>query len=32
MTSFSHGGLVDQLMFEGFTLEQAEFGTTAAGI
>jgi hypothetical protein len=30
--AFSHAGLVQQLVFEGFTPEQAEHGTTAAGI
>ena len=30
-TSFSRQGLIDQLIFEGFTPEQAEFGVVAVG-
>ena len=29
--SFSRDGLIEQLMFEGFTAEQAEYGVTAVG-
>lgn len=28
---FSHSGLIEQLEFEGFTAEQAEYGATAVG-
>ena len=31
-SAFSCGGLIDQLEFEGFTPEQAQFGAAAAGI
>jgi len=31
-SSFSRGGLVEQLEFEGFTTEQAEYGVTAVGL
>ena len=30
-SSFSRQGLIDQLLFEGFTQEQAEYGATAVG-
>ena len=30
-SSFSRSGLIDQLLFEGFTQEQAEYGVTAVG-
>ena len=30
--SFSHSGLVDQLVYEGFTLAQAEYGVSTAGL
>jgi len=30
--SFSHDGLVDQLVYEGFTKEQAEYGVSQAGL
>jgi hypothetical protein len=30
-SSFSRQGLIDQLIFEGFTPEQAEFGVAANG-
>ncbi|WP_343206268.1 Ltp family lipoprotein [Arthrobacter yangruifuii] len=29
---FSHAGLVDQLMFEGYTPEQAEYGVSQTGL
>jgi len=29
--SFSHDGLIEQLVFDGFTTEQAEYGTTIVG-
>lgn len=32
MTSFSHAGLVEQLTFEGFTPEQAEYGVSTTGL
>lgn len=31
-TSFSHQGLVDQLVFEGFTAEQAQYGVSQTGL
>jgi hypothetical protein len=31
-TSFSRPGLVDQLLFEGFSPEQAEFGASTTGL
>ena len=31
-TSFSRSGLVEQLIFEGFTPEQAEFGVSKTGL
>ncbi len=31
-SSFSHSGLVDQLVFEGFTPEQAEYGVGTTGL
>jgi hypothetical protein len=31
-TSFSRSGLVDQLLFEGFTPEQAEYGASTTGL
>lgn len=31
MTAFSRQGLIEQLQFEGFTTEQAEYGATAVG-
>ncbi len=31
VSSFSRSGLMDQLKFEGFTEEQAEYGVTAVG-
>lgn len=31
-TSFSHSGLVDQLVYEGFTPEQAEYGVSTTGL
>lgn len=31
-TSFSRSGLVDQLLYEGFTPEQAEFGVSTTGL
>jgi hypothetical protein len=31
-TSFSHQGLVDELSFDGFTPDQAEFGVSQTGI
>lgn len=31
-TSFSHSGLVDQLLYEGFTAEQAEYGVSTTGL
>ena len=30
-TSFSRDGLIDQLVFEGYTQEEAEYGVTAVG-
>ena len=30
-SSFSRQGLIDQLVFEGFTQEQAEYGVSAVG-
>ena len=30
-SSFSRSGLIEQLEFEGFTKEQAEYGVTAVG-
>ena len=30
-TSFSRQGLIEQLIFEGFTQEQAEYGANAVG-
>jgi hypothetical protein len=30
-TAFSREGLIDQLLFEGFTQEEAEYGVTAVG-
>ena len=30
-SSFSRQGLIDQLIFEGFTAEQAEYGASAVG-
>ncbi len=30
--AFSRSGLIDQLIFEGFTPEQAEYGVTAVGL
>lgn len=32
MSAFSHASLVDQLTFEGFTPEQAEYGVGKAGL
>lgn len=32
LTSFSRAGLVDQLLFEGFTQEQAEYGVSTTGL
>ncbi|WP_255434752.1 Ltp family lipoprotein [Cellulosimicrobium sp. TH-20] len=32
LTSFSRAGLVDQLLFEGFTPEQAEYGVSTTGL
>ena len=32
MMGFSHSGLVEQLMFEGFTADEAEHGVTAVGL
>lgn len=31
-TSFSRSGLVDQLLFEGYTPEQAEYGVSTTGL
>jgi hypothetical protein len=31
-SSFSRAGLVDQLLFGGFTPQQAEFGVSKAGL
>lgn len=31
-TSFSRSGLIDQLLFEGFTREQAEYGVDQTGL
>jgi hypothetical protein len=31
-TSFSRSGLIDQLVFEGFTAEQAEYGVSTTGL
>ncbi|MBD5785098.1 Ltp family lipoprotein [Cellulosimicrobium terreum] len=31
-TSFSRSGLIDQLLFEGFTAEQAEYGVSKTGL
>jgi colicin import membrane protein len=31
-TAFSRSGLIDQLMFEGYSREQAEYGVTQAGL
>jgi len=31
-TAFSRSGLIDQLMFEGYTREQAEYGVAQAGL
>ena len=31
-TSFSRQGLIDQLLYEGFTQEQAEYGAAQAGL
>ncbi len=31
-TNFSRAGLIDQLLFEGFTAEQAEFGVSQTGL
>ena len=30
--AFSHSGLVEQLMYEGYTAEEAEHGATSQGI
>ncbi|WP_373483058.1 Ltp family lipoprotein [Acetobacterium sp.] len=30
-TSFSRDGLIDHLLYEGFTSDQAEYGVTAVG-
>lgn len=30
--AFSRSGLIEQLEFEGFTTEQAEYGVTQAGL
>jgi hypothetical protein len=32
MSAFSHSGLVDQLVFEGFTPAEAEYGVSANGL
>lgn len=32
LTSFSRSGLIDQLMFEGYTAEQAEHGVSTTGL
>ena len=32
LTSFNHKDMVDQLLFEGFTADQAEYGATKAGL
>ena len=32
MTSFSRSGLIEQLIFEGFTPEQAEYGVSQTGL
>ncbi|MBD4579500.1 hypothetical protein GUG60_09635, partial [Xanthomonas citri pv. citri] len=31
-TGFSRSGLIDQLMFEGYTASQAEYGVDAVGL
>ena len=31
-SSFSRSGLIDQLLFEGFTPEQAEYGVSTTGL
>ncbi len=31
-SSFSHNGLVEQLVFEGFTQAQAEYGVSTTGL
>ena len=31
-SSFSRAGLIEQLEYEGFTSEQAEYGVTSAGL
>ena len=31
-TSFSREGLIDQLMYDGFTREQAEYGVSTTGL
>ncbi|MFB9074991.1 Ltp family lipoprotein [Citricoccus parietis] len=31
-TSFSRAGLIDQLIFEGFTAEQAQYGVSQTGL
>ncbi|HEY3575314.1 MAG TPA: Ltp family lipoprotein, partial [Arthrobacter sp.] len=31
-TSFSRAGLIDQLLFEGFTPAQAEYGVSKTGL
>lgn len=31
-SSFSHQGLVEQLVYEGFSQEQAEYGASATGL
>jgi hypothetical protein len=31
MMSFSRSGLIDQLLYEGFTRDQAEYGVSEAG-
>lgn len=31
-SSFSRSGLIDQLMFEGFTPQQAEYGVSTTGL
>ena len=31
LMSFSRQGLIDQLLYEGFTQEQAEYGASAVG-
>ena len=32
MTGFSRSGLIDQLVYEGFTPAQAEFGVSTTGL